>query len=241
MHDEVLIVGRGPSVAGFEFPDMPVMAVSSGVFAVPPSHRPPMHFVTMDYPKWFFAELHDAEAVHAWQFDQFAPWPFWAEPDIIKHIPDERMQRGWYRSMPPEVWDVIPAEAQDAFRRQLMDNMHKFSYQPGWGDFPNLRGWRMEMMAPPAFDDDSPIGMQGYGGEGVVRNSWFMAVQIAYKLGYRRAYFIGCDFGGDSYKHCRIRLGPWYELAKAAGMEWINLGAGSALAEVIPTDEGVAA
>lgn len=218
---------------------MPIMAVSSGIFAVPEALRPPVHFVTMDYPKWFFAELHEAEAVHAWQFDQFAPWAFWANEHINKHVPDERINRGWYRSMPAEVWDVIPEQAQEAFRRQFMKHIHQFSYQPGWGDFSNVHGWPMDMGKPPRFDSTSPIGMAGYGGDGVVRNSWFMAVQIAYKLGYRRAYFIGCDFGGDGYKHCRCRLGPWYELSRAAGMEWINLGQGSALADVVPTETGV--
>jgi len=236
MSDSVLIVGRGPSVRGFTDWDRygDVLAVSSGAFAIPPDSRPPKHFVTMDYPKWFFAELHDREAAHAWQWDQHAPWPFWADERIIKHVPEERVNRGYYRAMPPEIWDVIPTEAQDAFRRELMDHMHQFSFQPGWGDFSNVRGWPMFMNRAPSYRD-GPLGMKGEGEDGVIRNSWFMAVQIAARLGYRRMYFIGCDFLGDHYKHCRVRLAAWYDLARRSGLEWINVGAGSALAEHVPT------
>ena len=231
--DEILIVGRGPSIRGFDFPDMPIMAVSSGIFAVPEHKRPPEHFVSMDFPKWFIGELHLAETTNAWQHDEHAPWAFWSDERIAKHIPSERILRGYYRTMPGEVYDVIPPEAQDAFRRQLLDNLHKFSFQPGWGDFSNVRGWEFHHGGP-SFSD-GPIGMIGHGGDGMIRNSWFMAVQVAYRLGYRRLYFAGCDFNGDDYKPHRARLKPWYKMAQDAGMEWVCLTPESALSDVIPT------
>lgn len=235
---DLLIVGRGPSVRGFEFPDMPIMAVSSGIFAVPPDVRPPAHFVSMDVPKWFFAELHKPETDYAWQWDIHEPWPFWNNEHIQKHVPENLCRRGYYRELPGAVWDVIPEYAQDAFRRELLDNMHQFSFQPGWGDFSNVTQWEVKAWTAPNFSDD-PIGMTGLGGEGTIRNSWFMAVQVAYRLGYRRLHFIGCDFSGAHYEAHRKRLVPWYELAQAAGMEWFSLSPDSALADVVPTGSGV--
>lgn len=217
---------------------MPIMAVSSGIYAVPERLRPPMHFVSMDVPKWFLAELHNTETDYAWQWDTYEPWPFWSDERIRKHVPSARILRGYYRMMPGAVWDVIPEEAQDSFRRELLDHLHQFSFQPGWGDFSNVRGWEVEAGKGPSFSD-GPIGMTGHGGEGQIRNSWFMAVQVAYRLGYRRLHFIGCDFLGEHYECHRLRLAPWYKLAQAAGMEWFSVSADSALADIVPMSEAV--
>ena len=216
------------------------MAVSSGVFAVPEHVRPPEHFVSMDVPKWFFAALHDNDVEYAWQFDEHKPWTFWNDERIAKHIPANRILRGYYRTMPGEVWDVIPPEAQDAFRREFMDHLHQFSFQPGWGDFSNVVPWDVNDGGPPNFGAGR-MGMTGVGGEGTIRNSWFFAVQVAARLGYKRLHFIGCDFLGEHYEAHRRRLGPWYELARAAGVEWFSVSPDSALADIVPMSEAVPA
>jgi len=239
--NDLLLVGRGHSVLDFDrwddFPD--VMGVSSGIFAVPEQARPPRHFCTMDLPKWFLHGLHTEETTHAWQNDgHIPPWPFWKEALIQKHVTDDRNCHGGYRTLPSEVWDVIPEYAVDQFRRSLLDNQHLFGLQPGWGDFSNVTGWSLEMGKPPNFTSDTPIGMTLDGTH--IRNSWFMSVQVAYRLGYRRLFFIGCDFTEERFVPCRVWAEEFYRLAVDAGMEWFNLSPVSVLGEFLPTPEGVA-
>ena len=168
--NDLLIVGRGPSIIGFndwaKYPE--IMAVSSAVFAVPVEARPPSHFVSMDVPKWFLEGLHEEEVTHAWQNDgHVAPWPFWADARIAKHVPEDRNCLG----------------------RSLQHNLHQFSFQPGWGDFSGVVGWETDYAAHPNFTD-GPIGMHMPDGS-QIRNSWFYAVQVAHRLGYRRIFFAG--------------------------------------------------
>jgi hypothetical protein len=237
MMSDVLIVGRGPSVRGFDrwsdYGD--VMAVSSGVFAIPEHARPPRHFVTMDVPRWYLHGFHDADTSIAWQNDWADAWPFWADERIEKHVPEGRHHRGDYRVLPEGLYDIIPPEAHAQFHRLYVENVDQFGLQPGWGDYSNVTPWPLKMMAPPCFNGTPEIGMQAEEGH-TIRNSWFMTVQVAQRLGYRRFYFIGCDFLDEAHSVARGWLPKWCTLAKDAGLEWVTLSPDSALAEHIPAE-----
>jgi len=236
---DLLITGRGPSVRGFDAWDDygDVMAISSGIFAMPEQHRPPRHFVTMDVPRWYLHGFHDADISGAWQNDWTEPWPFWADERIEKHIPNWLSHRGYYRTLPSTVYDVIPEEHHSVFHRFYMDNMSaSFGIQPGWGDYPNVTEWTPEPLGECDFTDDQPIGLKA--DTGMIRNSWFLGVQVAQRLGYKRIHFIGCDFLDDSaHSTARAFLPKYCRMAADAGLEWINLSPDSELAKYIPSLE----
>ena len=239
--NDLLIVGRGPSIIGFndwaKYPE--IMAVSSAVFAVPVEARPPSHFVSMDVPKWFLEGLHEEEVTHAWQNDgHIAPWPFWADERIAKHVPEDRNCHGGYRHLPDEIWKVVPERYHAALGRSLQHNLHQFSFQPGWGDFSGVVGWETDYAAHPNFTD-GPIGMHMPDGS-QIRNSWFYAVQVAHRLGYRRIFFAGCNFQEDRFALCGSRARYLWDLAEAAGHEWVNLSPDTAL-DFLPSGERVRA
>jgi hypothetical protein len=233
--NDLLIVGRGPSILDFDDWDifLDVMAVSSGIFAIPERARPPKHFATMDRAKWFLDGLHEEEVTHAWQNDgHIAPWPFWKYAEIVKHVPDDIKGHGGYRTLPDGIWDVIPEKAHIAFAKSLTHSLHQFSFQPGWGDFSSVIGHPSVYELPPSFGE-GPIGMSMSNAS--IRNSWFFAVQVAHRLGYRRLYFIGCDFLDRRFDRCGAWAREFWELARAAGHEWVNLSPDSML-RFLPTE-----
>jgi hypothetical protein len=233
--NDLLIVGRGPSILDFDdwdkFSD--VMAVSSAIFAVPEHARPPKHFAAMDVPKWFLEGLHEEEVTHAWQNDgHIAPWPFWKYAEIAKHVPEHTNCHGGYRRLPDEVWNVVPQSAHAALGRSLSHSIHQFGFQPGWGDFSSVTGWGVDYAGHPNFTG-APIGMY-MPDESQIRNTWFFAVQVAHRLGYRRLHFAGCDFEENRFALCEPRARHFWELAQKAGHEWVNLSPGTAL-DFLPT------
>jgi hypothetical protein len=231
---DLLVVGRGPSVVGFdrwdEFPD--ILAVSSGIFAVPESARAAcrVQFVTMDAPKWYIHQLHDAETECAWQHDDtIRPWPFWADESIAKHVQVARLGQGKTRTLPDEIWDVLPDYARAPFGRELAKNLHEFGCQPGWGDYANVRGWAFDLAGDPTFDGSAEcIGMM------MIRNSWFMAVQVAHRLGFDHLHFIGCDFHEERFALCAERTRYFWSLAHDARKRWTSLAPDSILSEFLP-------
>ncbi len=231
----LLIVGRGPSACGLErYRHLPAMAVSSGIFVFGRSN-PPEHFATLDGVKFFQAGL-AKESQHAWQHDGKAEcWPFWADPDVTKHVSRRQMRPGSYRSLPPEIYDVIPAHVQPAFNRELLNNMHLFGLQPSWVDFVNVQGWDIFGEQPMTFTDDGRIGSDG------VCNSMLFAVQVAYRLGYRDLQFLGCDMLDDFNEPAANTLRKFYPAAQAAGMDWVSLSPESRLNEFLPVAAEVTA
>jgi len=232
----IYIVGRGPSVYDFDWAvvDGPIMAVSSGIYALPEG-RKPEHFVTMDAPKFFMGELM-ADSEIAWQHDNGAKcWPFWADPDIVKHVLAGRAKPGHYRNVPIDILDYVPEKFREHVKLEFAKQPHIVGYQPNWGDFPNLKTWPMDRTLPPNFSPEGPFGLED------LCNSWFYAVQIAHRMGFRQLNFIGCDFKLPGYAKVLEKVVRWEELARGHGFAWLNLSPESALSDVMPTVTGVPA
>lgn len=212
---------------------MPVMAVSSGIYAVPKELRHRVaHLATLDACKYFMHGLHAPGVDNAWQDDDGAErWPFWEDESIQIHTQAARVVSGAYRHLPEEIWEAIPARAMGAFQRELSRNLHLFGFQPSWGDCPNVRGWEIGQDLTDhwnvRFDDtDAPLWRTE------LNNTMIFAVQIAHRMGYDRLHFLGCDFTGDAggYAHLLQILSDWYHIAQDQGMEWFNLSPVSKLA-----------
>lgn len=225
---DILLVGRGPSCHTVDWPeDMPVMAVSSGIYAIPESKRHRIrHMATLDAPKYFMHGLHAPEMEHAWQNDPtVSRWRFWDDARVQIHTQDVRVEAtGTFRELPEQIWDVIPDHARAAFQRELSRNLHLFGFQPSWGDCANVRGWKNEFYGPdPAWIDfsegDHPVV------RGNTNNSMVFAVQIAHRMGYERLHFVGCDFANSDpacFGNLIALLSDWYQMACEQGKEWIN-------------------
>jgi hypothetical protein len=249
MTNDLVLLGRGPSVYETDLPSADIMAVSSGVYAVP-EDRTVKHFVSLDLPKYFLAPLMGRYDI-AWQNDKRSRvWPFWSDPNVIKHVAAGRKRNGFVRMIPVDLFDRLPEHLQkwrEPMKDALLEQHHEIGFQPGWADYPNVRGWHVvtppgkvfaEGTPPdplpqdrPNFDDPSkPLQMNG------VRNSLIMAVQIAHLLGYTRLYFAGIDLRESGYEVVIETLQQWHCESKA---EWINLAPKSALAKFLPTLETV--
>ena len=229
---QILITGRGPSIYDHDWSTVtcPIMAVSSGIFAVP-EHVQVDHFVTMDPLKFFMAGLTDACDISWCRDERATHTAFWRDDLVTKHVLRSRLKPASYRTLPEEIWDVIPDQHLRQFQKAMTNTLHAFGFQPSWGDCPNVRGWDIGIEDPPSLDGDGRLGIEG------VRNSWLMAVQIAAKLGYRRILFAGCDFSHDCYDAIAPTIERWHGIFADAGIEWINLSPGSRLACWLPTRE----
>lgn len=240
----ILIVGRGPSAYGFDWSqiDCPIMAVSSGIFAVP-RHRC-NHFVTLDEPKYYMAQLM-ADSPHAWEHDPDAEyWPFWTDPNLVKHVPQSKMRTLTNLIMPVnEIIEAIDVwgKATNAKTRRintikkyfygtLGEQYSQFGLQPGWGDYHNVRGWDLKRNNKPEWFGEGPIAIPK------VFNSLFMAIQIATKMGYRHIRFIGVDLDQELYKSVIVFMKRWHRDAERNGIEWVNHSATSALKDFAAND-----
>lgn len=251
---DIILLGRGPSAVGFDFPDdVPIMAVSSGIFMVPEG-RLPEHFVTLDGPKWFMGALSNSEL--AWGTDDYSRhWAFWREPSVVKHCANGNAKAGHYRDVPlGDVMEAIPAKWRDEVKDAFLRHSHELGYQPSWGDYPNIRPWKVSNMTakdkvaaevydqptePNFADPDAVLGIEG------MRNSIFFAIQVAHHLGFRSLGFVGVDFvhtstdhDGEVVEHYvqhRDMMKKWYGIALEHGSEWFNLGGDkSALSAFLP-------
>ena len=233
--DTILIIGRGKSIYDFDWPqDLPIMAISSGIFAVPEGRKVD-HFVTLDQPKFYFEPIHDdGEGGITWiQDDSSRHWRFWLDQDIIKHTTSHRLQHMKYKSVPPEIMDELPEKWLRSFTKAILECPHALGFQPTWADYPPCKAWPLHKDDGPNFTDEGPLGLSG------VLNSLFFGVQIAYRLGYRRYIFAGVDFNDEIFEPQRAVMREWYKYATECGLEWINTSPESSLAEYMPT-EGVA-
>lgn len=228
-NDTILIAGRGPSIYGFDWSlvDCPVMAVSSGIYAVPQGRA--THFVSLDEPKYFIEPL--VRGGIAWGDDQNAgPWPFWNDPDLVKHVNQARLKPMRYKTIPPEVMDHMPEHMLRPFCKELLNCHHIFGFQPTWYDYSNVRGWVVDTTLEPAF----LVGVMGLGG---ICNSLFFAVQIAHQLGYERLYFAGVDFNGEGYCEHRKAFARWASLARDHDFEWECLTPESAICGILRQEQ----
>jgi hypothetical protein len=232
--DTCILVGRGPSADALTWPCRhDVMAVSSGIFKIPSTH-PPEHFATLDTVKYYMAGLWP-DAMIAWSNDStIEPWPFWADQSIRKHVLSGCTKRGTYRTLPRELIDHIPPKHRDAFNRELVSTMHLFGFQPQWGDYSTVIGWRVDKRHGPALDDALPDPVLGLE---ECPNSLLFGVQVAHQLGYRHLVFAGCDLWQDHHEEARVRLVQWSGRAKALGLRWSCLTDESFLAGTIPVLE----
>lgn len=220
MHDapgKLLIVGRGPSAYDFDGWDARhVMAVSSGVFALPVGVVP-QHFVALDSAQYFNSPINDHRI--AWQNDPRARvWPFWADESIVKHVHEMNAVPGRYKPFPMqaamEAMQLFrdPAHARDELMRNFDWLQSHYGHQPNWGDYSNVRPWRIVSSAAPDFVNvDAPVGL------GNMRNSVFMALQVAARLGYTDIELVGI-FDGDGYQQHQEALRRWQDIASKHGI-----------------------
>lgn len=255
----ILIVGRGQSAYDFDWSsvDCPVMAVSSGIFAIPPTVKVD-HFVTLDEPKCYMAQITPG-ITNSWNDDpQARPWKFWTDPAIVKHVVAKRIRtvdfvpipfreimasmREWADANKPDCdrTGVGFNELRDAFYEAFGESgIGQFGFQPGWGDCPNVRGWETKAYRYPKWTGDGPLACWKSKDtpDGFLYNSLIAAVQIATRLGYKRLKFIGVDLlpetgYGDTLA---LVMEAWHKHAVKAGYEWINLSPVSRLREFVPS------
>lgn len=259
MSDTILLVGRGPSVADFDWStvDCPVMAVSSGIFAIPQSVRVD-HFVTLDEPKCFMAQL-TGGVPNSWVDDPNArPWKFWTDPNLVKHVVAKRMRTVEFVPMPfREIVESMREwadrnvetcertgvgfnEIRDAFYEAFGESgIGQFGFQPGWGDYPNVRGWETKAYRKPKWTGNGPLACwkSKETPDGFLFNSLLAAVQVATRLGFKRLKFIGVDLLPESGygDTLAIVMREWHADAVKHGYEWVNLSPVSRLAEFVPS------
>lgn len=242
--ESILIVGRGPSAHGFDWStvDCPIMAVSSGIFAVPRYRC--NHFVTLDDPKYYMTQLM-ADSPHAWEHDPNAAyWPFWTDPNLVKHVPKSKMRTLTNLIMPiNEIIEAIDDWAactkahknrvntiKKYFYGTLGEQYSQFGLQPGWGDYHNVRGWDIKRNNKPDWSADGAIAIPK------VFNSLFMAIQVAVRLGYKHLRFIGVDLDQDFYDSVIVFMQRWHKDAARNGIEWTNHSAVSNLRDFVTSD-----
>lgn len=218
------------------------MAVSSGIFAVPRYRC--NHFVTLDDPKYYMAQLM-ANAPHAWEHDKSAEhWPFWTDTNLVKHVPESKIRTVTNLIMPVnEIIEAIDlwagktktsrqqvASIKKAFYGTLGEQYSQFGLQPGWGDYTNVRGWKIRRNNKPDWTDSQFVNIPR------VFNSLFMAIQVAVKLGYRQLRFIGVDLDQEFYESVIVFVKRWAKDAAKNGIEWVNHSPKSALREFVMND-----
>lgn len=243
--DTIILAGRGSSVYGFDFPpDIPVMAVSSGIFALRDVETL-RYFCALDTPRYLLTPVSRADI--AWVNDErVCHWPFWSDALLEKHVPEIIARPGHVRpGIPYSVLEQLPEHDRQCIERAFAEDPSLTGYQPGWLDYPNVKSWGVVPQERPSFDTHAPIGLWSQAaadaGFDAVRHSMLFATQVAARLGYTRHLFIGCDLHGDRFPVQRATMREWWPLARAAGIEWVNLSPSSALAEFLPSMQEVAA
>lgn len=223
MDDTIILAGRGPSIAGMVLPDHPIMAVSSGVFAI--GDRRPEHFCTVDKPRYFCSDR--SSIPHAWPHDPICKWWDVCESDTEKHVPSSVATHGGPVVVPSGVQDTLDLD----LAVMLQERQGTPGTAPGWLDFPSVVQHTYERFAGPCFASD---GVLGLGDSGQV-NSVLFAVQVGARLGYKRVLFAGVDLAEKRLRDVSDTLGRWYPLARACGVEWLNLSGESLLSEWMTT------
>ena len=252
MSDALLIVGRGASAYGFDWKRVrcPIMAVSSGIFAIPRDVHCD-HFCSLDEPRNYMSQLMEY-APHSWGNDRASRyWPFWADASIVKHVVRKRIRTVTHNPLPiREIVEAIKEWAEprhedpriyiDAVYAELGDQMGQFGLQPGWGDYQNLRGWTTKAARRPVWDGDGPVSIwRPRGSKSIVYNTLEMAVQVAARLGFRTQHFIGVDLVDEGYTGLVGIMREWHVHAERAGIRWLNLSPRSALREFIDSSESL--
>ena len=226
---EAVIVGRGSSIRTARIPyGIPLIAVSSGVFACP---RKPRYFVTLDSVKYFYHPP-IITAPGAWSKDPNCTWwDFLSDPSVEKWVPDGKASgfyREWPRSGHHDTLDIEEAMLLLGHTRPDLTG-----WQAGWDEHPSLRTYAWKQGAGPNFDATGPIGSGGY----PTHKSILAAVQIAHRLGFERLYFAGVDLHSGKWEYSLNALKEWQAIAQARGFEWLNLSTGSTLTEFMRTEE----
>lgn len=225
----IIIAGRGPTVK--EMPSgIPIMAVSSGVFASP---YKPKHFCTIDSPKYFTNKV---RVDGGWADDPLCRW--WNvlhDPVICKHVPSRGYGHGWEK------------RARDIGRRRVSieDVMlllgdkrpDLLGWQPGWQDFPNVTSYHYSRRRPVNFTEQGWLGAD----DAPTQKSVLFAVQVAARLGYNLMIFAGVDLCDDTMAAMYDSLKQWYPVARRRGIEWQCVSFRSRLAEFMPVTQKEAA
>jgi len=261
MAKPVLIVGRGPSSRTFDWSsvDCHILAVSSGIFAVPRAVKVD-HFVTLDEPKCFMAQLMN-HCPNAWGNDpSVSAWPFWNDDSIVKHIVEGRKRTVTFVPIPfreiiaaiSQWCDLFPdklkqadgsslseSDIKDAFYTAFGESgIGQFGFQPGWGDYRNVRGWQVKPYVHPRWTGDGPLSSFKCGsGKSFLFNSLLAAVQVAHRLGFDTLKFIGVDLLADAGygDSLVVAMRRWHAHAERRGYRWLNLSPVSRLREFMET------
>ena len=227
----IIIAGRGPSITKTVLPEFPILAVSSGVFAL--GGRKPEHFCSLDRPRYF--DTCRSDIPHAWPQDPICKW--WSmchDPDVRKHIPTHMASVGGKNRIPEGTQDTLDLDLLMLIRERGVTNMGD---SPGWLDYPNVWVHAYEQSVGPCFDGNARMGL----GDAGHANSLYFAVQVAAWMGCKRMFFAGIDLNEERFERVSDTLQRWYPLARAHGIEWLNLsGEMSRLAEWMPCGERVA-
>jgi hypothetical protein len=135
----------------------------------------------------------------------------------------------------PRLW-VTADEAQHFPARVLrntrltkhipMDNMPSFTKYKA----PLVRGWEIEFTPDPFFES-GPLSV------GFVdrAHSLLFAVQVLYRVGYRKLVFTGCDLHSPELWPIVDQMERWHVAAMDAGMEWVCATERSLLSLFLPT------
>jgi len=234
--DSIYIVGRGPSLASYEFdPAITIMAVSSAVFAL---QVKPQHFCTLDAVK-YFDDRHIADRDHSWPNSVHCRWwDFLHDGDVMKHVPLSRHKPGHERTIAVDLQERINAVhggVGDKVMAGFEKYPHALGWQPGWADYTDVHAYPMNPATGLCFDPNEQDAMTGLH---ACSSSMIFAVQVAAWMGFRRLIFVGCDLTHAVYELVTPTLKQWYPAAQKHGIEWVCDTPGSPLAEFMA--EGVA-
>jgi hypothetical protein len=192
--DEIVLVGRGDSVEDFDWPDLPIGCVSSAIFlkCLP---RKPDYWILVDGPRWFI----ESHKQWTWKHDPKTEWWDACGSQIPKHVPFAY----------PKGHPLMDLFAAPKGHNQPDPNIPC----PPWSDYPNVTYWGYQRRWPIYFGD-GVLGGSGFA------NSITFALQVVYRLGFRRIRFAGVDFADPAYVRVRGMLN---QLRERSPLEWPEL------------------
>jgi hypothetical protein len=192
--EDIIFVGRGNSVLDYDWPDYPIAGISSGIF-VKQIPRKPDYFFCLDPPRFWL------EPRKIWRYfgDPKCLWWDILATDIAKHVPAGK------REVNP-LFDLIHGLPGDNLPDPTLPN-------PQWDEFPNVTTWKYERTRAINWDGDI-LGGNDWG------NSVPFALQIAWRLGFKRVHFAGVEWSMPGWGDVRERMN---EIRKQAPLEWPEL------------------
>jgi hypothetical protein len=194
--DEIVLVGRGKSVETFDWPDLPIAAVSSAIF-IKQIPRQPDYWFVLD-PARFFIGAPDGMPYKRWVYmtDPNVKWWDACNSEIEKHVPFGI----------PQVNPMF-----DMFRAVAPDNGPDHTLPcPAWDEFPNVTQWPYKRADEVNWDGEV-IGSNGWA------NTLPFALQVLYRMGFRRVYFAGIEWSMPHWDGVRKKIN---DLRERSPLDW---------------------